>query len=222
MWKSVVYKEWLKIRWFLIGFTLLALLCVGYLFLVVQHGVLFSSARNYWYGMLFLGIRYFSWLKFIPLAGGIMIGVAQYFPETINKRIKLVFHLPVQENKIILMMHAFGTACLVLSYLTVLGLFALLSRIFFPSQMVREAIISVLPWFLGGMTAYFLVALVVLEPVWKYRVLYAVAGGLFIPVYLLSPATGAYGPANATLAGCTVLLSIALLFSAYRFRKGEM
>lgn len=222
MWKSVCYKEWLKIRWFLAGFTLLGLLGVGYLFLTVQHGFIFSSAKNFWYGILFMGQQYFSWLKYIPLAGGVAIAVAQYFPETVSKRIKLVFHLPVQENRIILMMHAFGTACLVFSYLLILGLFAGLSRVYFPAEMVWDAVVSVYPWFLAGLTAYFLVALVVLEPVWKYRVLYGLTGGLFVPVYLMSAATAAYSPANPCLTVFTVLLSVSLLFSAYRFRKGEM
>ncbi|MGV8095900.1 MAG: hypothetical protein AB2L24_28955 [Mangrovibacterium sp.] len=222
MWKSVCFKEWLKIRWFLAGFTLLGILGVGYVVLMVQHGITFSSAKNFWYNILFMRLQYYGWLKCVPLFGGIAMAVAQYFPETVNRRIKLIFHLPVQENRIILMMHAFGTGCLVASYLIILGLFVALSRICLPAEIVSDAVVSVYPWFLAGLTAYFLVALVVLEPVWKYRFLYALIGGLFLPVYLMSPATAAYGPANAPLTMFTVLLSIALLFSAYRFRKGEM
>lgn len=222
MWKSVCYKEWLKIRWFLAGFTLLGVLGVGYLILTVQHGIAFSSGRNFWYNILFMRLQYYGWLKYIPLLGGIGIAVAQYFPETVSKRIKLVFHLPVGENKIIMMMHAFGTACLLVSFLLILGLFAGLSRIYLPSEMVYETVVSVYPWFLAGLTAYFLVALVVLEPVWKYRVLYSVTGGLFLPVYLMSAPTAAYGTVNGLLTVFSVSLSVALLFSACRFRKGEM
>ena len=150
------------------------------------------------------------------------MAVAQYFPETINKRIKLTFHLPVRENRILLVMHGFGTTCLALSYLLILGLFAGVSRIFFPSEIVRDALVSVFPWFLAGLTAYFIVALIMLEPVWRYRVADFLIGGFFISIYLMSPATAAYGPANTGLFILTVLLSITVVFSAYRFRKGEM
>ena len=95
MWKSIIYKEWLKIRWFLIGYTVLGLLGIGYLFLTVKHGFTFLGGKNFWYGILFLGQQYFSYLKYVPILGGLAIAIAQYFPETINKRIKLVFHLPV-------------------------------------------------------------------------------------------------------------------------------
>lgn len=222
MWKSVIYKEWLKIRWFLIGFAVLGVVAVGYIFLKVQHDFTFFEGKNYWYSVLFQGFQYFGHLKYIPLAGGIAIGVAQYFPETINKRIKLTFHLPLNENKVMLMMMAFGASSLLLSFLIMFAVFFALSYTFFPIEIVIGAITSVYPWFLAGLTGYFLVALVVLEPVWKYRILYAVIGGFFATIYLQSAVTEGYGPVNTVLSVLTVGLSIALIFSGYRFRKGEM
>ena len=222
MWKSVFYKEWLKIRWFLLGFTILGIVGVGYIFLKVQHDFTFQGGKNYWYSILFQKFQYFNYLKFLPLAGGLAIGIAQYFPETVNKRIKLTFHLPLKENKVLMMMHAFGTASLLASYLFVFMVFFLLSNVFFASEIVNGAIVSVFPWFLSGLTSYFFIALVVLEPMWKYRIFYSLIGGFFITIYLKSPVIGGYGPANPILFALTVCLSIALVFSAYRFRKGEM
>jgi hypothetical protein len=222
MWKSVIYKEWLKIRWFLIGFTVIGLLGTGYLFLVVMRGFTFSGGKNVWYNFLFMGYQYFGYLKYIPLVGGLLIAIAQYFPETINKRIKLSFHLPIKENKILLMMHAFGFGSLLTAYLLIFAVFVSFSVTFFPSQIVYDAIISVFPWFLAGITAYFLVALIVLEPVWMYRFFYTIVGGFVITMYIKSSVAAAYAPANPGLLILTMLLSIALLFSAYRFRKGEM
>ena len=212
----------MKIRWFLIVYTLLGIIGVGYLFLKVQHGFTFQGGAGYWYNILFMGFQFFAYLKYIPILGGLIIGMAQYFPETINKRIKLTFHLPMKENYLLLMMHAFGTVCLLLSYLTLLGVFITMSSFYFPAQMVCDSLVSVIPWFLAGMVAYFFVALIVLEPVWKYRLLYAMVAGSFVTIYLKSPVIAAYWPAIPGLLVLTILVSIALLFSAYRFRKGEM
>jgi len=222
MWKSIIYKEWLKIRFFLIGFTVLGLTGVGYLFLNVQHGFTFSGGGNFWYNVLFMGMQFFGYFKYIPLFGGLLIAVAQYLPETVDKRIKLTFHLPLKENNVLLMMHAFGTGCLLLSFLLLLGVFTTLCTFYFPSEMVYGYIISVIPWFLAGFVAYFFVALVVMEPVWMYRLLYSLVGGFFVTFYLKSPVIAAYGPAIPGLSLLAILLSVALLFSAYRFRKGEM
>jgi len=222
MWKSVIYKEWLKIRWFLIGFTALGIIGVGYIFLKVQHDFAFMEGKNYWYNLLFLGVQYFGYFKFLPLAGALAIGIAQYFPETINKRIKLTFHLPLKENKVLMMMHAFGASSLLAAYSLLFLIFWGFSEIFFATEMVNDAVITIFPWFLAGLTTYFIVALVVLEPIWKYRAFYFLIGAFFTTFYLESVVTAGYGPANPILFVLTACLSIALIFSAYRFRKGEM
>lgn len=222
MWKSVIYKEWLKIRWFLIGYAALGIIAVGYIFLKVQHDIAFMEGKNYWYSILFQGLQYFGYLKFLPLIGALAIGIAQYFPETVNKRIKLTFHLPLKENKILLMMHAFGTGSLLAAYLLIFSIFYVLSNLFFPSEIINDAIVTVIPWFLAGLTAYFMIALIVLEPIWKYRAFYFIIGAFFITIYLNQSITAGYAPANPNLFILTAGSSIALIFSAYRFRKGEM
>ena len=110
MWKSIIYKEWLKIRWFAILYAALGVLVVGNIFLKVQHDFEFGQAENYWYSILFQGNRFFEYslFKFVPFVGALVLAIAQYFPETVNKRIKLTFHLPVNENKALLVMMLFG------------------------------------------------------------------------------------------------------------------
>ena len=53
MWKSIIYKEWLKVRWFFLVFTGLGILAIGNIFLKVQHDFKFNDANNYWYYVLF-------------------------------------------------------------------------------------------------------------------------------------------------------------------------
>ncbi len=222
MWKSVIYKEWLKTRWVLFIFAVAGVLGIGYMFLKVEHDFTFNDPTNYWYLILFRGMPYFSILKFIPLAGALAVGIAQYFPETVNKRIKLTFHLPMNENRVLFMMMAYGTVCLLAVYLVIFGLFTGFSSLYFPSDIIVPAIAAVFPWFLCGFAAYYLVALIVLEPVWLYRFLYLLVAGAFIPLFMKESLAGGYAPANPVLVFFVVILSIAILFSGYRFRKGEM
>jgi hypothetical protein len=222
MWKSIIYKEWLKTRWFFIAFAALGTLVVGYIFLTVQHNFKFNEPNNYWYTLLFMKLKYFGYLKFAPIAGALAISIAQFFPETVDKRIKLTFHLPLNENKVLLIMTLFGTLCLLAAYLLFLALFVGLSTIYFPSNIILPALVTIAPWFLAGFTAYYFVALIVLEPVWKYRFLYIVVTATILPLFFESAATGSYAPANPVLAVLVIISSIALLFSGYRFRKGEM
>lgn len=222
MWKSVIYKEWLKTRWFIIAFVVLGVLVVGYIFLNVRHNFKFTDPNNYWYTLLFMKLKYFGYLKFAPIAGALAISIAQFFPETVDKRIKLTFHLPLNENKVLLVMMLFGSAILFATYGLFLSVFIGFSSIYFPSNIVVPALVTITPWFLGGFAAYYFVALIVLEPVWKYRFLYILVATTVVPLFFESAATGSYAPANPALAIIVIVLSISLLFSGYRFRKGEM
>jgi hypothetical protein len=222
MWKSMIYKEWLKIRWFLAGSVIIGLVAMAYIFMNAQRAITFQGASSLWYLILFQNLQFYSLFKFIPLLIGAAIGVAQYFPETVNKRIKLTFHLPLQENKAVIMMLAAGTVSLIVCFLLHFLTFWALSSNFFGPEITHAALITIFPWFLAGLNAYFLVGLIILEPIWLYRLLYSLAALAFIPFFMKYGIAGAYAPINPILAVLTVLLSVSLLFSAYRFRKGEM
>lgn len=222
MWKSMIYKEWLKIRWFLAGAALIGLLAIAYIFMNAQRAITFQGANNLWYLILFQNLQIQSLLKFIPLLIGAGIGVAQYFPETVNKRIKLTFHLPMPENTALLMMLGAGTVSLFLCYLLHFVTFWAVSTSYFGPEITNAALLTIVPWFLAGLAAYFLVALIVLEPLWKYRIFYTLAAIAFLPFYLKYGVSGAYAPIIPKLALLTIIISVSLLFSAYRFRKGEM
>lgn len=147
--RSMVYKEWIKVRWMLLLYVLLAVLAVGYIFIRVRYNFTFNEAKNFWYSVLFQGYNWFKYLMYIPLLGGLALAVAQYFPETVNKRIKLTFHLPVEENRSLLLMMQFGTLCLLAAFLVVFLLFLGLSLVWFPKEIIWSAVVSVTPWFLG-------------------------------------------------------------------------
>lgn len=221
MFKSLIYKEWLKTRWFMAGFLLLGMLAVSLIFVKVQHDFKFYEGQNYWNSILFQGFKYYASFKFIPLVGGVILGISQYFPETVEKRIKLSFHLPMDENKILVLMMSYGIIALTAAFLCLFALFTTLSVIFFPQEIVFGAITSILPWFLAGYAAYFLIGLIVLEPIWRYRFIYSIISGFFITFYFQDAITSAYSTISIVLAIITIALSISLIFSGYRFRKGE-
>ncbi len=222
MFQSVIFKEWLKIRWFLIILSLIGIMAAGNVFLKVQHNIAFNEATKYWYLILFQNHQYFSNLKFVPLFIGLTIAAAQYIPEIVNRRIKLTFHLPINENKILIMMLGFGTISLLAIYAIMIFIFTGLSNHFFAKEIVQAATISVTPWFLAGFGAYFLAALIILEAIWKYRIAYFITTCAFVLLYFENSVAGGYGPVNLKMAVLTLLISVSLLFSAYRFRKGEM
>lgn len=222
MFKSVLYKEWIKIRLIVLIAFGLGIVAMVNIFLKVRHDILFVDAANYWYSFLFRGSTFFGILRFLPFVAGLGVAISQYIPETVNKRIKLTFHLPVSENGVLISMHAFGAGVLLLLFLVFLCLFTAGSAIFFPSDIIKASLLTLAPWFLGGMATYFLTALILLEPVWLFRGLYAVVAAGFVTLFYTGAVIGGFQPVLLPLALMTLLLSCVVLFSGYRFRKGEM
>src|SRR5688572_15540122 len=98
MLRSIFYKEWLKI-----GKITTILLCVGILavsgiYLSVRHDLIVGDANKLWDFIVNQRHIYFSIFKFLPLIFGLLIGIAQFLPETTEKRIKLSLHLPINEE----------------------------------------------------------------------------------------------------------------------------
>ena len=220
MFKSILYKEWIKTRWFIFAYLALAMIGIGVIFLNIQHEFTFSGGKSIWNSILFRDHAYFSHIKFIPIIGGLILGIAQYFPETVDKRIKLLFHLPANENKLLMQILLYGSMLLTLCFAILLALFIGLSVIFFPHEIISDAIVTITPWFLAGYASYFLSGLIVLEPLWRYRVYYLIIFGAFLSLFFKTALIAAYSTFNTTLIIITITLSISLLFSGYRFRKG--
>ncbi len=222
MHKAIFYKEWLKIRWAVGLFLLLGVIVLVNIFLNVRYGVRFMDAHDYWYRIIIQGANYAASLKYIPLLVGVGLGVAQYYPEVVNQRIKLTFHLPIRENKVLLIQHGFGLCCLLLIFVLYFLIFVLGSSYYFPAEVIQMQLQTILPWFLGGLAAYSLTGLIMLEPLWLYRVLYAIIAYGFVSQYYLQAVPMAYSRVLWVFAVLSLVTVIVVLFSGYRFRKGEM
>lgn len=220
--KSIIYKEWLKIRWAIIGAATILLLGAVHIFLTLRHDLSATEATNYWYNVIFMNLSFFNILKFIPAAVGLSVAAFQYVPEVTDKRIKLSLHLPLNEDRMLLSMHLFGTCCLLTVFVLFLLTFTFVSSLFFPAELTIAALQTILPWILSGLAAYFLAATIILEPLWKFRALFAIISFGFLKIFFERALMKAYAGMNSFLIIITLLLSIAVIYSGYRFRKGEM
>ncbi len=221
MLKSIFYKEWLKIGRITLILFVVGLIAVAGIYLTVRHDLIVSDANKVWDMIVNQRYIYFSIFRFLPLIFGLFIGFAQFVPETTDKRIKLSLHLPVNEEEIVLKMAGFGAGVVAGMFFLLFLVFYIWGLYYFPYEIMTLTSLTVLPWFLAGLAAYFLISFIVLEPVWKYRIMYAIIAILFISMFYRSDRAGAYQPSVLPLLCCVLLISISSIFSIYRFRKGE-
>lgn len=218
--KSIFYKEWLKIRWALLAMGIIFAGGLIYIFASVGHTYRFIEAPSYWYNIIFRGIKFYTTLQYLPLLAGLVVAAVQFVPEIQRKRIKLTFHLPVDEYNVLLAMAGIGYVSLLLIYIVSALIFMIGGYAYFPSDIVHSAIGTILPWYLLGLTAYSLASYIILEPMWKRRIFYILFAVGFGKLFLHGWFYDIYDRVLPEMIIVTLLLSVSVIYSGHRFKKG--
>jgi len=222
MLKAILYKEWLKIRWVYLAMIVISLLLLLNIFLNIAHDMKFVGANGYWSSVIFRGFQFYHSLRFVPLLIGLVIAFAQFLPEMLMSRLKLTLHLPVKENKLLFQMIFIGfLALLLLFFLTVLML-SIMTRIYFPADILFSMLITTIPWFIAGFIAYFSIAMILIEPTWSQRILLILIVFGFVDLFLKNPWYNSYLHSLPKFILLAALFSITIMLSGNRFRKGVM
>lgn len=220
MYSALLYKEWIKIRWVLLIVSGISLWTLIQLFLTVRELFEFMDPMNVWIDAVHRKSVFYSGLKYNALLAGLGIALIQFVPETVKRRLRLLFHLPVSHNRSLYFMMGAGLACtLFVIALNVTGLLVVIAPRY-PAELVWSAMATTAPWFFAGIAAYFATALVIVEPLWWRRFLYAVLS--FGVVYLFLGGRGYETYAHSfwkyVLLGSLFVLTIVL--PAFRFKRG--
>jgi len=221
MFKAIGYKEWLKIRGATFGITIAFVLVFINTALTLSYIMRTGDPNLYWNNLIFRMSLYYSLLKYLPLLAGIVISFFQFFPEISENRLKLTLHLPFNEKSIILNMVAFGTATLVAIFLLIIFLFTVLILYFFPVEFLLSFLITTAPWFLAGLTIYWLASAIFVEPIWLFRRLFLILISVaYISLLYASKGYNNFEVSIIWFSLISLFLSISILISTARFKKG--
>ncbi len=220
MFIALAYKEWLKTRWFLFGSLVIGLGVILTVLLKLGAFFEFNDASSFWNYVVFKEYLYYGNFKFVPLVIGLLIAGAQFVPEFSSYRLKLTLHLPVKENLLLFYMVGYGTFFLIILDLFFMLLLILISAHYFPSEIVWSMILTVLPWMLAGLGAYFFTSAALIEPLWPRRVLLALFGYGFVSQLLYSMGYLAYVKSLPVFATLVALQFTLIFLSGFRFKRG--
>lgn len=220
MYKAVLGKEWIKTRWFVIGICLASILLHAYMFIKLGRSMRLAGMVHLWDVIINRDQFIFREIRYLPILSGIVLGVAQFVPEIYQKRLKLALHLPLKSLRIISWNISYGLICLMTVF--VFSCIVLLSymSIYFSSEFIISAFYTILPWYLAGLSTYFLVAWICLEPRWDRRIISTLISLPLINMYMLGKLPAAYYSSVYIIV--LTLLSIVLVYqSVVRFKDGK-
>lgn len=220
--KHLIYKEWLKTRWFASIAMLLNLGVVIYIFVSLRSNFISAGGVAYLSTLMTYKMQFFSLYRYVPLVVALLIGLSQFVPEVTDKRIKLALHLPLNNLRIIYTMVLYGFVLLIAIILPGIVIFTGLISIYLPAEITVPILQTMYPWVLGGFCAYFLIAMIAMEPIWKFRFLYILISYEVLSLFLRNFSIGNAATLIPVLCLITCLSSIAPIYTSYRFNKGQL
>lgn len=105
MLKAILYKEWIKSRWYLAVAFAVTCAFAGYAMLRLYRALGMMGAGHIWEVMVTRNAVFVEQMEYVPLLAGLLLAVVQFAPEMHRKCLKLTLHLPVSA------LRATGTCC---------------------------------------------------------------------------------------------------------------
>lgn len=220
MYKSLAYKEWLKLRWVALAAFSLETIWLIYIFSNLRAAVEFNSAFDIWNVVVSKNYMFFGPIKYIPLFIGLLIGVFQYLPEIIDMKLKLTLHLPLKENSVFIFLNMFGTLILLGLFLPVILILIVGSNLVFPTEITSATILTIIPWFLASFISYYFVAAIMIEPLWVRRIIISIVAFILVNPLLLGTGYGAYQLILLPLFTIVLAFTGLHILSGLRFKRG--
>ena len=220
MYKSLAYKEWLKLRWVALAALGLEVIALIFIFSNLRATIEFNSAFDIWNAIVYKSYMFFGSLKYIPLFIGLLIGVFQYLPEILDMKLKLTLHLPLKENNVFIFLNTFGTMLLLALFLPAILILIIGSNLVFPAEITYATILAIIPWFLASFISYYFVAAIMIEPLWIRRIIIAIVAFVLVNPLLLGVGFGVYQPIIFQLFIIVLAYTGLHILSGLRFKRG--
>lgn len=221
MWKALLYKEWLKTKWYILAINVIGIALLSYLFLKLGRSYRLVGKYHLWDVVVNRYQPLFTELKYFPLAISLILGIAQYIPEMSKKRLKLTLHLPISQKKSLFTMLGYSLGIILLSLVAQLFILLLYSNIHFPKEITYSILMTLAPYYLASFSAYIFTAFICLEPTWKRRFLYLLLMLPVLQLFFMSNFPSAYAKAMWLVVLIPFYLISFPLLSIYRFKQGK-
>lgn len=221
MYRALLYKEWIKSRWYLAAALVVLLAFSTYAMVRLYRALAMMGAGHIWEVMVMRHAVFVEQMEYLPLLAGLLLAVVQFAPEMHRKCLKLTLHLPLSALRTTGMMLSFGVAALALLFGASLAVVVASASPVLARELVAQIVGMLLPWYAAGWAAYLFAAWVILEPTWRRRLVNILMSVLLLRIFFLAPVPCAYAGFLPFLTGAALLASSLVWLSVVRFTAGK-
>ncbi|MBR5435910.1 MAG: hypothetical protein IK120_03510 [Muribaculaceae bacterium] len=220
MTRAIFIKEWFKTRRCFFICLVLALCFAAYLILSMNRVSVNKGVDHIWLIMLMKDNLFVEAMKYLPVVIAVALAIAQMAPEMTQKRLKLTLHLPYPQTRLVVMMLLTGVVELLVIYLIQLAAIAIYDATFLPHELTSRVVLSTLPWYVAGLTAYFVTSAICLEGSTRRKVVLGLLGVCALYPFFVQPAPEAYNCFLPWLVIFAFAMALLAFCSIYRFKEG--
>ncbi len=219
--RAILFKEWIKTRRVFAMALILTLAMTAYVILMMNRLIELKGVDHLWLIMLMKDNSFIDILKYVPVAVGLAVAVAQMVPEMVQKRLKLTLHLPYPQLRMVALMLLTGLLELLVIYAVQILAIWIYDMSILPVELVGRVLLTALPWYMAGFTAYLFATAVCLEGTWYMRTILILLGVAVLFIFFLQPAPEAYNGMICVMFVFMFLLTILSFGSIMRFKEGR-
>ncbi len=144
---AIFLKEWYKLRWVLLILSVTAItVCGWFLFQLNFEFCSIEPEAMMWYRFAQLGDKPYAFLAPLYALLGIIIAFAQFLPEAIRNRVRILTHLPLPLGRMVLLHLFIGGVAVVVVGLFFSGLLIMSMAHFYPQPIVLIVTKDCLVW----------------------------------------------------------------------------
>lgn len=220
MFLSVLFKEWLKLRWFFLASFVLNFAVCAKVFFDIRQQMHAEHAEMVWYQAIHLHAVPYQDIRYLPLLAGLLLALAQFIPEISGRRFRLALHLPMGRDGILALCLFSGVFLyLLIAMVDMASLYWGLSY-YFPVEVAGSSLATMAPWLLAGLIVYFACITVLLEPSWPRRIFLLLVFAVLLSILYQGAGYGWFAPSIGWLTALVPLAMLCVFESGRRFQQG--
>ncbi|XPV74701.1 MAG: hypothetical protein ACNI27_08620 [Desulfovibrio sp.] len=217
---ALAYKEWLKLRGVFWGPLIVVGAALCFVFISFRHVNEIIGSTMLWVDVAIADKIFYTNLKYVAVYAGVWFALFQFIPECSGKRLRLLFHLPVNRRKSVYFMVGIGLLCTAAVCGVAAAGLACIVGTYMPFQAVKMTLLTCAPWLLAGIPAYLGAVLVVMDPSWWHKLMHGFVTTVFIFILTAPTMQGAFEHSLHFYALACLFWVLPLEVAAFRFKRG--
>lgn len=216
---SLLFKEWLKLRYYFAAALLFNFGICLKIFFDIRQQMHSEHAEMVWYQAIHIHTVLYQDIQYLPLITGIVLAAAQFVPEMLGRRLRLSLHLPAGRDFMLFSCLLSGMLLFLLICVLDLVIINMTLQNYFPGEVAASSLPTMLPWILAGLLAYLGGVTVLLEINWPRRIFLLLVFSVLVTLLFSGIGYGWFAPSLPYLMLLFPLALLSVFESGRRFQE---